>query len=58
MSYINTYNTTKDKDRDGRISYDEFCDRKTKTEIAFEVKQQKQKTKFPPSIQSHICVSL
>merc|ERR1712156_116861 len=30
------YFATKDKDRDGRISYDEFCDRKTKTEIAFE----------------------
>ena len=26
-----------DKDRDGLISYDEFCDKKTKTEIAFEV---------------------
>ena len=27
-----------DKDRDGLISYEEFCDKKTKTEIAFEVK--------------------
>ena len=26
-----------DKDRDGLISYEEFCDKKTKTEIAFEV---------------------
>jgi hypothetical protein len=26
-----------DKDKDGRISYDEFCDRKTLTEKAFEV---------------------
>merc|ERR1719351_712445 len=30
------YFATKDKDRDGLISYDEFCDKKTKTEIAFE----------------------
>jgi len=30
------YFSTKDKDRDGLISYDEFCDKKTKTEIAFE----------------------
>jgi len=30
------YFATKDKDRDGLISYEEFCDKKTKTEIAFE----------------------
>lgn len=31
-------NYLQDKDRDGLISYEEFCDKKTKTEIAFEVK--------------------
>ena len=29
---------SKDKDRDGKISYDEFCDRETITERAFKVK--------------------
>ena len=27
-----------DRDKDGKISYDEFCDRKTLTEKAFEVR--------------------
>ena len=36
-----------DKDRDGLISYEEFCDKKTKTEIAFEVMSEwLQNTKF------------
>ena len=35
---LSYHHYSQDKDRDGKISYDEFCDRKTKTEIAFEVK--------------------
>ena len=32
------YFSSKDKDKDGQISYEEFCGRKTMTEKAFEVK--------------------
>ena len=55
---LSKYHCSQDKDRDGKISYDEFCDRKTKTEIAFEVKIKTQNKQFIPISLStlHLCL--